>query len=163
MVTTAQRVRRAAATKTTYVYVLALRGGRFYVGATVDPKGRIAAHRNGLGASWTKRNPVEKVVSVREGGYGDEARVTVEMMRAHGVDAVRGGPWVSTKPMARGPWEEPNFAETMRRAEANACLNCGALTHWTARCAASAARKRRRMAASAASDPKPTRKRTKRG
>lgn len=47
--------------KFTHLYVLRLVDGKYYVGITSRPEDRIAEHKEGRGAKWTKRFPVINV------------------------------------------------------------------------------------------------------
>ena len=53
---------------------------RFYVGSSVDPESRIAAHRAGRGAAYTKRYPVDSIVSVIAGDRFDEDTTVRRLM-----------------------------------------------------------------------------------
>lgn len=81
-----------------HLYVLELEGGRYYVGLTGDVAVRFSRHANGDGADWTRlHKPIRIVRSVNTGTRNSqeavkiEDMVTVELMRQHGIDRVRGG------------------------------------------------------------------------
>ncbi|MCD1270032.1 GIY-YIG nuclease family protein [Microbacterium sp. MEC084] len=49
---------------TAWTYILRCADGTYYVGSTIDLHNRLAAHKQGLGAAYTKRRlPVELVWS----------------------------------------------------------------------------------------------------
>jgi len=83
------------------VYTLELEDGFFYVGTSNQINLRIAAHWAGQGARWTRLHKPVRIKSVCLGGRDVEKQVTLSMMREHGFQKVRGGPW--TKPVMRRP------------------------------------------------------------
>lgn len=44
------------------VYILQCRDGTLYTGSTNDLKKRFLAHKNGVGAKYTRSHPPEKIV-----------------------------------------------------------------------------------------------------
>jgi predicted GIY-YIG superfamily endonuclease len=77
----------------TYVYVLELEGGHYYVGKTMDLKSRLAQHMNGIGSAWTTlHRPVGTTFLETRPMTSDfdEDIVTKEYMRRYGIDKVRG-------------------------------------------------------------------------
>ena len=102
---------------------------RFYVGSSVDPESRIATHRAGRGAAYTKRYPVDSIVSVIAGDRFDEDTTVRRLMAEHGIANVRGGAYSQIE------LAESDTA-TLRRelyAAVDACLRCGAgITLWPA-------------------------------
>ena len=83
-----------------YIYVLLLEGDRYYVGKSRWPDWRLWQHTHGKGAQWTRLHPTVKRVYrypyyvVTE--YDEdrlEDRVTIETMKRHGWQNVRGGSW----------------------------------------------------------------------
>ena len=83
------------------LYVLRLvPPGHFYVGTTTRPfKERLKEHKGGHGAIWTGRHGVHSVVEQYLVPLRDSKRLedekTIEMMRAHGWQNVRGGKYVN--------------------------------------------------------------------
>lgn len=84
------------------VYVLALEGGKYYVGITKEPYRRLAEHLSGKGASFTHRYKPLGIVYTKkvESRYKDEAevqerRVTIDLMKRYGIENVRGGEFYS--------------------------------------------------------------------
>lgn len=84
------------------VYVLQLRGGKFYVGASRELDERMCEHFAGDGSLWTARHPPVAVHRVYPAcqmpNNGQtlldfERERTVDFMARHGVENVRGGPW----------------------------------------------------------------------
>lgn len=77
-----------------FVYVLALHGGRYYIGKTRDPKKRCADHFDGKGPFWTRIYKPEIVVErYISGADFTEENKTKEYMIRHGIYKVRGGPY----------------------------------------------------------------------
>ena len=85
------------------LYVLKLRGGKWYVGYTDrSSMDRITEHIEKKGAKWTKAHPPLKK------GYlhnfttpgktrEDEDKRTLYLMKQHGIESVRGGSWCMVK------------------------------------------------------------------
>ena len=85
------------------LYVLKLRGGKWYVGYTDrSSMDRILEHIEKKGAKWTKAHPPLKK------GYlhnfttpgktrEDEDKRTLYLMKQHGIENVRGGSWCMVK------------------------------------------------------------------
>jgi putative endonuclease len=85
-----------------FVYLLVCRNGRIYTGVTPDLERRIAAHRSGKGARFTRSNPPEHVLAIRSftgkiAAMQMEARVK-QMRREHKVALAQ--TWVSEFPVA---------------------------------------------------------------
>ena len=78
----------------TYVYVLELEGGHFYVGKTMDLKRRLTEHTSGFsGSAWTalhRPSGADFLETRPMTSDFDEDMVTKEYMRRHGIDKVRG-------------------------------------------------------------------------
>jgi predicted GIY-YIG superfamily endonuclease len=51
--------------KMEYIYVLELRGGKYYVGKTSDVDHRFQQHKNGTGSVWTRLHPPVKIIERR--------------------------------------------------------------------------------------------------
>ena len=83
------------------LYILKLRGRKWYVGYTDRAIKRIVQHAEKKGSKWTKKhspvNPIPYWMS--EPGYNkeDENRKTLELMGKHGIENVRGGDWCMVK------------------------------------------------------------------
>ena len=58
--------------KTWYLYILRCRDGSLYTGITDDVQRRLAAHKSGKGAKYTRgRGPLELVYSETCGSHSD--------------------------------------------------------------------------------------------
>lgn len=86
------------------IYVLALQGGKYYVGEASNPNSRMVQHLGGRGAEWTKKHPPRADVMplFLEEGYKPnpfnlrrvtEATVTFHLMLEKGPWNVRGYAW----------------------------------------------------------------------
>lgn len=83
-------------TESKIVYILTLKSGKYYVGATAHLETRIRAHRRGAGARWTQEYPVVEVSATSSKVMNWktlEKMVTLRMMKRYGWKNVRGGPW----------------------------------------------------------------------
>jgi len=90
-----------------YVYLLRCSGGSLYCGWTFDVERRLAAHRSGRGARYTRRRlPVELAAVIElpdeSSARREEARIKrltrrekLELVRAHGA-----GPTVGRRRMS---------------------------------------------------------------
>lgn len=94
------------------LYVLRLvPPGHFYVGTTTQFDVRLQAHTGGHGAIWTTRHGVHSVVEhydvpIRDAGRLEDEK-TIELMRAHGWQGVRGGNFINCQAGA-GLWWLPD-------------------------------------------------------
>jgi len=76
------------------VYVLELEDGCFYVGITFNFNHRMSQHFGGYGSKWTTlHKPIRLERTILFGTKEIENMTTLEMMRIHGVEKVRGGNW----------------------------------------------------------------------
>ena len=75
------------------LYVLKLQDGCFYVGKTDDLEHRLSKHFKGQGTAWTKKHRPVEVVCVCDEGETTERSLTIEMMKQHGIQNVRGAAW----------------------------------------------------------------------
>ncbi len=115
------------------VYVLRLRGGRYYVGSSADIDARVAAHRAGRGAAFTKAYPVEEEIGpatfIADTESWERAE-TLYRMRAHGIGAVRGWMWTTVR---LSPAQRRAARDQIRERYA-ACRRCGRAGHFVAEC-----------------------------
>jgi len=83
-----------------FVYLLECRGDRIYTGVSPDYERRIADHTAGKGAAFTRINPPQRLLAVREfadkrAAMREEARVK-RLPRAQKLELVR--EWVRLRP-----------------------------------------------------------------
>ena len=86
-------------------YILKLREGKWYVGYTERGIERILDHMDEKGAKWTKKYRPEKPIpwelfspgktkaTKKNKPNSDEDKFTLELMKKHGIENVRGGSW----------------------------------------------------------------------
>jgi len=86
------------------VYVLECRNSKYYVGASAHPDKRLREHkRQGRKASsWTREHGVKERIYLsdpmpHEEAYQKEREKTLELMRKHGWENVRGSCWFSVE------------------------------------------------------------------
>ena len=78
-----------------YIYSLKLQSNKYYIGKTDNPNFRLENHFDSSGSAWTKKyKPISIHQVVPDMKDHDEQRLTQEYMAKHGIDNVRGGPWV---------------------------------------------------------------------
>ena len=75
-----------------YIYVLALKNNKYYIGKTTNPNFRLRQHFNSNGSNWTKRyKPIEVLELIPNCDNFDEDKYTLKYMRDFGIENVRGG------------------------------------------------------------------------
>lgn len=123
-------------------------GPTFYVGATADLRRRLSEHNTGAGSAWTRhwysrgstwRLEETEQVSTATAGLHEDMH-TLGLIRAYGLDRVRGGRFSQVRlPHAR-------IAEIKHAMWHNdgRCLMCGAASHTAVECSAGVDAKRRR-------------------
>ena len=72
-------------------YVLECENDKWYIGKSYNVNFRLGQHLSGNGAKWTKLHKPKKIVGIYLGNQ--EKRRTLELMRKHGWQNVRGGGW----------------------------------------------------------------------
>ncbi|MEJ8857849.1 GIY-YIG nuclease family protein [Variovorax robiniae] len=111
-----------------WLYVLALAGGKHYVGITSNMDRRFRQHAEGKAARWTALHPVQGLsysfnTSTRSSRTAEliEDQATIALMVKHGVDNVRGGHFCSIDPpgikrelRAHGMWDLVQLARLRR-------------------------------------------------
>ena len=115
--------------------MLRLRGGRYYVGSSADIDARVAAHRDGRGAAFTRAHPVESEVDpatfIADTESWERAE-TLYRMKTHGIHAVRGWMWTTVR---LSPAQRRAARDQIRERYA-ACRRCGRPGHFAAACPA---------------------------
>lgn len=114
------------------IYVLKLEEGKFYVGKTNNVGKRYREHLAGYkSSSWTRKYKPVKIEEVYEDADSlDEDKITVKYMMIHGIDNVRGGPYVSIKL----PEETQRHIVQRIRMASNRCVRCGSDSHFVMEC-----------------------------
>jgi len=114
-----------------HIYVLTCAHAKFYVGKTEkEVSTRLQEHLAGEGSAWTRLNPAHSVVeTLLDAPFLEDAK-TLEYMRTHGVDNVRGGKY--SQPVLLQT--ERDEIERSMRHENGACMQCGAAGHFVSQC-----------------------------
>ena len=114
------------------VYALELEDGRYYIGKTVDMDKRYNEHLTGHRSStWTRKyKPLSIIETIPNAHCLDEDKLTAEYMMKHGIDNVRGGPYVSVK---LHPNTVAHITKRLRMAY-DLCMKCGKPGHFGAHC-----------------------------
>jgi len=117
------------------VYVLKLESGKFYVGKTGNVQRRFKEHMTGYkSSSWTRKyKPIRVEEVYHDADSLDEDKITVKYMMDHGVDNVRGGPYVSIKL----PEETKKHIVQRIRMASDLCARCGSDSHFVMECPSS--------------------------
>ena len=114
-----------------HVYVLELKGGKYYVGISDDPERRFLYHVSGKGAAWTRMHQPIRILEIRSGSSRfDEDKVTKEYMATYGIDNVRGGSYVH--PTLR--LEDRMALKREIWMAQNVCMRCGHSSHYVTDC-----------------------------
>jgi predicted GIY-YIG superfamily endonuclease len=130
----------------TWLYVLRLEGGFFYVGTTSDLSGRFAAHWGGTGTAWTALHRPNASTVKRCTSAVEEDATVKQLMLKHGIARVRGGSYSAPR------LDESSLRalELEMRHAKGSCFVCGDDGHWSADCP-----KRAGPTAAAGAEPKP--------
>ena len=113
------------------IYILKLKGSKYYVGKTSNIEKRMRQHARGSGSSWTRKYPFEKLLRVFHNcdSY-DEDKYTLKLIEKFGVDNVRGGSYISINLSQ----EEIESITRRIRMATDRCLKCGSPDHFVYRC-----------------------------
>ena len=118
------------------VYVVELKGGRFYVGQSTNIPHRMMQHRGELpgGSAWCKANTFLGRVAPMTPPQADfeswERTETLARMHKHGIDAVRGWMYVSVE--LTQAQREHVFQQVCEKF--NLCRACGGQGHYAVDC-----------------------------
>lgn len=116
-----------------HIYVLQIgeNSQYYYIGKTGNLSRRFLEHKNGVGSEWTKLHGNIKLLNLYPvTGIFDEDMKTLEYMKLHGIDNVRGGSYVS-KTLHKSQIDSINI---QIRAATNACHKCGEVGHFVNDC-----------------------------
>jgi len=115
----------------TYIYILKLRFGKFYIGKTDRPDFRINSHFNGDGSVWTRKyQPVNVEKIIPNCDDLEEDFWTIRYMKEKGINNVRGGSFCSIKLSN----EDKTIIKRMIRGASNQCFICGSSNHFANKC-----------------------------
>ena len=113
------------------IYVLKLRGNKYYVGKTTNPTYRLDDHFSEGGSAWTKKyTPISIHELKPDKPDTDEQIVTQAYMQKYGIDNVRGGPWCKINLSE----PEKQMITHMIQGNSDACYNCGSNDHFASQC-----------------------------
>ena len=114
-----------------YIYSLKLQSNKYYIGKTDNPNFRLENHFDSSGSAWTKKyKPISIHQLIPDMKDHDEQRVTQEYMAKHGIDNVRGGPWVKIILSDA----EKSFIQKLINSENDNCFQCGSSDHFVKDC-----------------------------
>lgn len=115
----------------TFVYVLELAGGKYYIGKTKTLENRFQQHLAGYGAAWTRKyKPIRIIKTYPTDNPFEEDRCTKEYMFKYGIENVRGGAYSQIE------LEDYQLQslEKERRSTSDVCLRCGRKGHFVKDC-----------------------------
>lgn len=114
-----------------YIYVLKLKGEKYYVGKTKNLESRLRQHKTGYGSKWTQKYGFCKCIKkIQEQRLSDEDAVTIDYMSRYGINNVRGGSFSKFV-------LEPHLriaAKQMIKSIKNKCNRCGEKGHYVEQC-----------------------------
>jgi len=105
-----------------YIYVLECQNKKFYIGKTFNPSFRLQDHFNINGSAWTKKHKPIKLHELKpDQDDEDEDKITIQYMKKHGINNVRGGSFCQIK------LNDENSATLNRmiKGTSDKCYNCG--------------------------------------
>lgn len=115
----------------TTIYILKLRGGKYYVGKTGNVEKRFEEHLEGKGSAWTtKYSPTKIEKTIPNASPFDEDRYVKEYMSKYGVDNVRGGSYTQ---ISLGGDVTSQIEKEIRGAT-DKCMKCGESGHFVSHC-----------------------------
>jgi predicted GIY-YIG superfamily endonuclease len=105
-----------------YIYVLQLKEGKYYVGKTNSVLRRCQDHMLGGGSAWTKKYPVEDLIECFEQkSQFDEDNKVKELMMKYGFSNVRGGSYSKIELTQA----EKELLKKESSGANNTCFECG--------------------------------------
>jgi len=117
---------------TSFVYILQLQHGKFYVGITNDLMVRLGQHMTSRGACWTQRFPFLKLQHAESfhGKTRDEMEeleneFTLMVMSKRGIIHTRGGKWAG---VTLSPLQGEELTALVK-AQPGLCAMCGTPAH----------------------------------
>ena len=124
------------------IYVLELKGGKYYVGKTGHTFQRFNQHKSGTGAKWTQKHKVVDLFAFHKNmDDSDENKITIQMMREYGVRNVRGGSWTKVNMTDREIQKLENRIHSRNHKRTNSrfrkrksCSRCGRTSHDVSKC-----------------------------
>jgi predicted GIY-YIG superfamily endonuclease len=113
------------------IYILKLRGGKYYIGKTRNIERRWEEHITGCGAGWTKKHiPISLIKTIKSTSQFDEDKYVKEYMAKYGIENVRGGTYSNIDLDANSI----AILEKEIRHSKNLCARCGRDSHYIKDC-----------------------------
>lgn len=113
------------------IYVLKLKGDKYYVGKTSNLNNRIEQHQTGNGSEWTKLHSFEEIVDTMVQTFEfAELAVTLQYMKNYGIDNVRGSSYSNV----RLTKSERDEIEKHIKGESDLCFICADRNHFSPNC-----------------------------
>ncbi len=113
-----------------FIYTLALKYGKYYVGKTNNPYFRLDEHFNSNGSAWTIKYSPLKLLELKSGDDYDEDKYTIQYMGKYGINNVRGGSFCEIK-LSK---EYINTLQKMINGTTDKCYICGKKGHFANKC-----------------------------
>lgn len=113
------------------IYILELQNNYYYVGKSDNTSTRIAGHKEGNGAQWTKLHKYIRTIEIinSESDF-DEIKYTLIYMKKYGIDRVRGDIFCAVIL----PQDQIKILKDMMASADNLCYKCGQRGHFVADC-----------------------------
>jgi predicted GIY-YIG superfamily endonuclease len=113
------------------IYILKLRGGKYYIGKTRNIERRWEEHITGRGVGWTKKHiPISLIKTIKSTSQFDEDKYVKEYMAKYGIENVRGGTYSNVVLDANSI----AILEKEIRHSKNLCTRCGRDSHYIKDC-----------------------------
>jgi predicted GIY-YIG superfamily endonuclease len=104
------------------LYILSLKGGKYYVGKTKNMDRRYREHQSGRASAWTKLHPPSGILECHPlADELEEDHTTERLIRKYGMDNVRGGRYSQVE-LSRD--DVVNLKKLLRGAD-DRCFQCG--------------------------------------
>jgi len=113
------------------IYILKLRGGKYYIGKTRNIERRWEEHITGRGTGWTKKHiPISLIKTIKSTSQFDEDKYVKEYIAKYGIENVRGGTYSNVVLDANSI----AILEKEIRHSKNLCTRCGRDSHYIKDC-----------------------------
>jgi predicted GIY-YIG superfamily endonuclease len=114
-----------------HIYILKLRGEKYYIGKTRNIEKRWEEHITGSGTGWTKKHiPISLIKTIKSTSLFDEDKYVKEYMAKYGIENVRGGTYSNVVLDANSI----AILEKEIRHSKNLCTRCGRDSHYIKDC-----------------------------
>jgi predicted GIY-YIG superfamily endonuclease len=114
-----------------FIYALALKNNKYYIGKTNNPSFRLKQHFDSNGSTWTKKYQPLKLLELKSSDDNyDEDKYTLKYMEKHGINNVRGGSFCETKLSE----ENKITIQKMISGTTDKCYVCGKKGHFANKC-----------------------------